>query len=317
MKPNRILHIDENHPLLLTALEGLGFINELAYTTPLKTLLPTLHQYTGLVVRSRFPIDQKVLEAASSLKFIARLGAGLENIDVAYAQQKNIQLFAAPEGNRNAVAEHALGMLLNLFNKLRLGHTSIQNGQWQREKHRGWELEGKTVGILGYGNTGSQFAKKLMGMGVQVLCYDIRPHLGDTYATQVDKDTLLTEAEIISLHLPQDSSTVGMIDQNFIAKMQHPFWLLNTARGKIIKTEALVEGLKSGKILGAGLDVLEYESDSFTTLFNSENVPPAFQYLINAENVLLSPHVGGWTHESYQKLAITIIKKIKTDYLKR
>lgn len=315
MKTMRILHVDENHPLLLEALEELGFINEIAYTTPLETLLPTLHKYTGLVIRSRFPIDKKVLDVASGLKFIARLGAGLENIDVAYAQQKNIQLFAAPEGNRNAVAEHTLGMLLTLLNKLRLGHASIQNGQWLRENHRGWELEGKTVGILGYGNTGSQFAKKLSGMGVEVLCYDIRPRLGDAFATQVDRKTLLAKAEVISLHLPQDASTVGMINKTFIAKMQRPFWLLNTARGKIVNTEALVEGLKSGKILGAGLDVLEYESRSFTTFFDAGNVPEAFHYLLTAENVLLSPHVGGWTHESYHKLAITIINKIKTHFL--
>jgi len=316
MKPLRILHVDENHPLLIESLAALGFINEIAYDTPLETLLPTLDQYTGLVIRSRFPVDQKVLDAASQLKFIARLGAGLENIDVAYAQQKNIQLFAAPEGNRNAVAEHTLGMLLALLNKLRLGHASIQKGQWLREAHRGWELEGKTVGILGYGNTGSQFAKKLSGMGVQVLCYDIRPALGDAYATQVDKETLLAKSEVISLHLPQDASTMGMIDKNFIAQMQHSFWLLNTARGKIVDTEALVEGLKSGKVLGAGLDVLEYESRSFTRLYDSENVPEAFQYLLTAENVLLSPHVGGWTQESYEKLSATIIDKIKTHFLK-
>ena len=201
------------------------------------------------------------------------------------------------------------------MNKLRLGHISIQNGQWLREEHRGWELEGKTVGIIGYGNTGRQFAKKLVGMEVKTLCYDIREGLGDQYATQVNMDTLLLKAEVISLHLPQDESTVGLINKRFISSISNPFWLLNTSRGKIVDTEALVEGLKREKVLGAGLDVLEYESRSFSNTFEKNNYPSALRYLLNAENVLLSPHVGGWTHESYLKLATTIIDKIKTNFL--
>ena len=315
MKPLHVLHVDENHPILIEELQKLGFKNELAYSTPLETLLPQLHKYSGIVIRSRFPIDKQVIDAAYNLKFIARLGAGLENIDLTYAQEKKIQLFAAPEGNRNAVAEHTLGMLLSLMNKLRLGHISIQNGQWLREKHRGWELEGKTVGIIGYGNTGRQFAKKLVGMEVKTLCYDIREGLGDGYATQVDMDTLLLKAEVISLHLPQDKSTMGLINKRFISKVAHPFWLLNTSRGKIIDTEALVEELKTEKVLGAGLDVLEYESHSFSNTFEKNNYPSALRYLLNAENVLLSPHVGGWSHESHHKLATTIIDKIKTKFL--
>ena len=316
MKPMRLLHVDENHPLLVEGLKNLGFINELAYTTPLESLIPKLHTYTGLIIRSRFPIDKKVIDAAPNLQFIARLGAGLENIDVAYAQQKNMQLFAAPEGNRNAVAEHALGMLLALLNKLRLGHASIQAGHWLREEHRGWELEGKTVGIIGYGNTGRQFAKKLRGMEVEVLCHDILPNLGDQNATQVSLDTLYTKAHVISLHVPQNNSTIGLINEPFLAQMQHPFWLLNTSRGKVVDTNALVKGLKSGKVLGAGLDVLEYESRSFTNHFEAATIPPAFSYLLQAENVLLSPHVGGWTVESHEKLATTILTKIKTQFLK-
>ena len=315
MKPLHVLHVDENHPILIEELQKFGFNNVVDYSTPLEILLPQLYKYSGIVIRSRFPIDQQVIDAASNLKFIARLGAGLENIDWNYAQKKKIQLFSAPEGNRNAVAEHALGMLLGLMNKLRLGHISIQNGQWLREEHRGWELEGKTVGIIGYGNTGRQFAKKLVGMEVKTLCYDIREGLGDQYATQVNMDTLLLKAEVISLHLPQDESTAGLINKRFISSVSNPFWLLNTSRGKIVDTEALVEGLKREKVLGAGLDVLEYESRSFSNTFEKNNYPSALRHLLNAENVLLSPHVGGWTHESYLKLATTIIDKIKTNFL--
>ncbi len=311
MTTYRILHVDDNHPLLLEGLTAMGHENHLAYDVPLETLLPSLSQYDGLVIRSRFPIDKTFIDAATKLKFIARVGAGLENIDREYAQSKNIALIAAPEGNRNAVGEQALGMLLALTNKLRPAHQSIQQGQWLREAHRGWELEGKTVGIIGYGNTGKSFAKKLQGFAVNVLCYDILPKVGDAYATQVDLASLQAASHVISLHIPQTPFTHGMIHRKFIDQMQHPFWLINTARGKAVITEDLVEGLKSGKILGAALDVLEYESASFHSIFNAQQRPPALDYLLHADQVLLSPHVAGWTFESHQKLAQTIVDKIK------
>ena len=308
----KVLHVDENHPVLLEGLEALGYENVLAYETPVETLLKELSEYEGLVIRSRFPIDESVLDSASNLRFIARVGAGLENIDTAYAAQKNIELIAAPEGNRNAVGEHCLGMLLCLLNKLHTGNQSVKAGHWEREAQRGWELKGKTVGLIGYGNTGKSFARKLSGFGVDVLCYDIQASVGDDYATQVSLSTLQEKAEVLSLHTPETAQTQRMINHTFIRKMKHPFWLLNTARGSVVVTADLVTALQSGKVRGAGLDVLEYESRSFTTAFH-EILSESLQYLTHAENVLLSPHVAGWTVESHRKLAALIVEKV-TDF---
>ena len=310
MNSKLILHIDENHPLLIKGLESLGYENHIAYTTPLKEVIELLPKYSGLVIRSRFPIDKNFIDSATNLKFIARVGAGLENIDLAYAQSKKIALIAAPEGNRNAVGEHVLGMLLGLMNKLRQAHASIQKGAWLREDHRGFELEGKTIGIIGYGNTGKSFAKKLRGFEVEVICYDIKAGVGDQNAKQVSLEELQDRAKVISLHIPQTKETNGMIDKNFIDRIKNPFWFLNSARGKAVCTADLVEGLRSKKILGAGLDVLEYESSSFQSIFGDKNRPKTLEYLLNAENVLISPHVAGWTFESHIKLAQTIVDKI-------
>ena len=310
MNSKLILHIDENHPLLIKGLEELGFENHVAYTMPLEKILEDLPRFSGVVIRSRFPIDKKFIDQAPKLKFIARVGSGLENIDVEYANLKNISTIAAPEGNRNAVGEQSLGMLLCLMNKLRQAHSSIQRGEWYREKYRGWELEGKTVGIIGYGNTGKSFAKKLQGFDVKVIFHDIKPHIGDENAQQVSLEELQNRAKILSLHIPQSDKTNGMIDQKFIAQMKNPFWLLNTARGKAVVGSALVEGLISEKILGAGLDVFEYESSSFHSIFNDPNRPKSLDYLLKSEKVLLSPHVAGWTFESHLKLAQTVVDKI-------
>lgn len=311
MRKPLILHVDENHPLLIKGLKDMGFENVIEYNTPLEKLIPNLELYKGLVIRSRFPIDKKFLDLATNLKFIARVGAGLENIDISYAEHKNISLIAAPEGNRNAVGEHALGMLLGIMNKLRMGHQNISKGLWLRELHRGYEIEGKTVGIIGYGNTGKSFAKKLTGFNdVEILCYDIKPNLGDKIAKQVSINELQSKAQIISLHVPETDQTIGMIDKNFISKMKHPFWLINTARGKAVVTKDLVDAIKSKKIIGAGLDVLDYESSSFSSVFNSDKELNSLKFLIEAEQVILSPHVGGWTVESHQKLAKTILNKI-------
>lgn len=311
MRKPLILHVDENHPLLIKGLKDMGFENVIEYNTPLEKLIPNLNLYQGLVIRSRFPIDKKFLDLATNLKFIARVGAGLENIDISYAEHKNISLIAAPEGNRNAVGEHALGMLLGIMNKLRMGHQNISKGLWLRELNRGYEIEGKTVGIIGYGNTGKSFAKKLTGFNdVEILCYDIKPNLGDKIAKQVSINELQSKAQIISLHVPETDQTIGMIDKNFISKMKHPFWLINTARGKAVVTKDLVDAIKSKKIIGAGLDVLDYESSSFNSVFNSDKELNSLKFLIEADQVILSPHVGGWTVESHQKLAKTILNKI-------
>ena len=305
----KILHIDSNHPLLWEQLQKAGFHNEADFTSSKQEVEAKIENYHGIVIRSRFKIDKTFLDKAINLQFIARVGAGLESIDCDYATAKGIHLIAAPEGNANAVGEHAIGMLLSLFNNLNKANNEVKSGQWKREDNRGYELEGKTVGIIGYGNMGKSFAKKLRGFDVTVLCHDILPNMGNENATQVSLSELQERADVLSLHTPWTPETDKMINSDFINKFKKPFWFINTARGNSVVTTDLVEGLKSVKILGAGLDVLEYEKLSFETLFEGEK-PPAFEYLLNAENVLLTPHIAGWTFESHEKLAQVIVDKI-------
>lgn len=309
----KILHLDKNHPLLYNQLNDLGFENDEDYTASKEEVMAKIHLYDGLIIRSRFKIDALFLEKTTRLKFIGRVGAGLENIDCELASKKGIALIAAPEGNRNAVGEHCLGMLLTLFNKLHKANNEVKTKKWLREENRGIELDGKTIGLIGYGNMGKSFAKKLRGFDVEVLCYDIKENVSDENCTQVSLEELQEKSDVVSLHTPHTVLTNQMINTSFIAQMKKNFWLINTARGSAVVTKDLVEGLKSRKILGAGLDVLEYEKSSFEQLF-SEQVPEAFQYLIDAKNVLLSPHVAGWTSESYEKLAQTIVNKIKEKF---
>jgi D-3-phosphoglycerate dehydrogenase len=307
----KILHLDSNHPLLLDQLDALGHENDKDYSSSKASIEAIIHNYDGIILRSRFAIDQSFLDKATNLKFIGRVGAGLENIDVAYAREKGIFLASAPEGNRNAVGEHCLGMLLSLFNKLNKADREVRRGIWNREDNRGLELEHKTVGIIGYGNMGKAFAKKLKGFDVEVLCYDIKGGVEDENARQVGIMELRQKSDVISLHVPETTLTKKMINSEFISQFHKPFWLLNTARGKCVVTADLVAALKSGKILGAGLDVLEYEKSSFEQLFTENEIPEALQFLLNADNVILSPHVAGWTAESKVKLAQTIVDKIK------
>ncbi|APX99196.1 2-hydroxyacid dehydrogenase [Lacinutrix venerupis] len=310
----KILHLDTNHSLLINQLTNLGFTNHENYIDSKEVIQKIIHEYDGFIIRSRFSIDKTFIDAAKNLKFIGRVGAGLENIDCNYAEKKGITLIAAPEGNRNAVGEHTLAMLLSLFNKLNKADKEVRDGKWLRENNRGLELDGKTVGLIGYGNMGKAFAKKLRGFDVKVLFYDIKPNIEDENATQVSLKTLQQEADVLSLHTPENASTIAMVDQSFINSFKKSFWLINTARGKSVVTKDLVSALKNNKILGAGLDVLEYEKSSFENLFNENNMPEPFQYLIEAENVLLSPHVAGWTIESKEKLAQTIVNKIKANF---
>ncbi|WP_298901438.1 2-hydroxyacid dehydrogenase [uncultured Psychroserpens sp.] len=309
-----ILHLDSNHPLLISQLKALGFTNNEDYTSSKEAIENQIHVYDGIVIRSRFKIDKQFLDAASNLKFIGRVGAGLENIDCNYAAKKGIKLISAPEGNRNAVGEHSLAMLLALLNKLNKANDEVSNGKWDREGNRGSELDGKTVGLIGYGNMGKAFAKKLRGFDVDVLCYDIKPNVGDQNARQVSLEELQDKSHVLSLHTPETPLTVNMINSEFISRFKNPFWLINTARGKSVVTKDLVVALNSGKILGAGLDVLEYEKSSFENIFSNQ-MPEEFKYIISAENVILTPHVAGWTVESKEKLAQTIVDKIKTEFL--
>lgn len=316
----KILHLDTNHELMLNQLNDLGFENHEDYTSSKEAIEVKISEYNGMIIRSRFTIDKQFLDAATNLKFIGRVGAGLENIDCDYAEEKGVYLISAPEGNRNAVGEHTLGMLLSLFNKLNKADREVRQGKWQREDNRGIELDGRTVGLIGYGNMGKAFAKKLRGFDVEVLCYDIKANVGDENAIQVSLHEFQEKVDVVSLHTPQTPLTMNMVNTKFINQFKKPIWLLNTARGKSVVTADLVSALKSGKILGAGLDVLEYEKKSFENLFqqgvtsSAVELPEAFQYLISAENVLLSPHVAGWTVESKQKLAQTIVNKIKAKF---
>lgn len=311
----KILHLDTNHPLLLEQLNEAGFQNDENYADSKAEIEKIIHQYDGLVIRSRFKIDARFMDAATRLKFIARVGAGLESIDDEYAREKGIRLFSAPEGNRNAVGEHSLGMLLSLFNNLNRADREVKAGQWNREGNRGVELEGKTVGLIGYGNMGKAFAKKLKGFNCTVFCHDIKDNVGNKNATQVSLKTLQEMADVVSLHTPWTPLTDGMVNAQFIEAFRKPFWFLNTARGKCVVTSDLVSALKSGKVLGAGLDVLEYEKLSFESLFNSEELPETLKELIEFDNVLLTPHVAGWTVESKRKLAQTIVEKICAQFV--
>ena len=314
METIKILHIDSNNPIMLEQLQQAGFLNDTDFTSTKTEIEAKIHNYQGIVIRSRFKIDKTFLDKATNLQFIARVGAGLESIDETYAAEKNIELIAAPEGNRNAVGEHAIGMILSLFNKLNNADSEIKSGHWNREKNRGHELEGKTVGIIGYGNMGKSFAKKLRGFDCKVLCYDIKENAGDSNAKQVSLEELQQKAEVLSLHIPWTPETDKLVNADFINAFAKPFWLINTSRGKNVVTADLVSALQSGKILGAGLDVLEYEKLSFETLFTEGEIPDAFQYLLQAKNVLLTPHIAGWTFESHVKLAQVIVDKIKMKY---
>ncbi len=316
-KDVKILHIDSNHPLLWEQLEQAGFHNEADFTSSKSEIETKIQNYHGIVIRSRFKIDREFIDKATNLKFIARVGAGLESIDCDYARSKKIHLIAAPEGNRNAVGEHAIGMLLSLMNKLNRADKLVREGKWIREGNRGYELEGKTVGLIGYGNMGKSFAKKLRGFDVEVLCYDVLPDVGDENAKQVLLQELQQKADVLSLHIPWTPETDKMINTNFINAFAKPFWFINTSRGKNVVTDDLVTALQTGKVIGAGLDVLEYEKLSFENLFLSSPAeagsekPKAFEYLLQSENVILTPHIAGWTFESHQKLAQVIVDKIK------
>lgn len=311
-KALKVLFVDTTHPRLPEMLNNAGF--EVDYN-PEKVAPDNINEiipfFDGIIIRSKVKIGKEIIDKAKNLKFIARVGAGLESIDITYANKHHIALIAAPEGNRNAVGEHALGMLLALFNRLKKADLEIRSGKWLREENRGIELEGKTIGIIGYGNMGKAFAKKLKGFDCEVLCYDIKENVGDENAKQVSLQELFTKTEVLSLHTPQTELTEKMINKAFILQFKKSFYLINTARGSAVVTNDLVEALENGKILGACLDVLEYEKASFENFFSLGNeLPPAFQYLISSDKVLLSPHVAGWTIESKFKLADTIVQKV-------
>ena len=303
----KILLLDKNHPLITEQLSEKGFVLEEDFSSSYEQVLEKIHLYEGIIIRSRIPLDAHFLEKAKNLKFIARVGAGMENIDTTKAQELGIKLINSPEGNKDAVAEHVIGTLLVLMNRLFISSNEVKKGIWLREENRGEEILGKTFGIIGYGNMGKAVAKRLSGFGCKTIFYDIKPNLSDEFATQVSLQELQENADILSLHTPLTEDTLYMIDEEFISKMKKNFYFINTARGKNLKTSALVNALKSGKIKRACLDVLEYEKTSFENL---ETKNEDLEYLLNSEKAIITPHIAGWTHESKIKLAQVIVDKI-------
>jgi D-3-phosphoglycerate dehydrogenase len=309
----KVLFLDSVHPILSERLSANGYDCVEAWEWSKEKCLQEAATADGIVIRSRFSMNEEFLQFAPNLQWIARSGAGMENIDERYCTKRGITLFNAPEGNRNAVGEHALGMLLALMNKLHTADREVRSGKWDREGNRGVELDGKTVGIIGYGNNGSAFAKKLRGFDVKLMAYDkYKKGFGDHFVMECTLNAILKNADVISLHIPQNKETMWMINDTFFSKLQKPIWFLNLSRGKIVETAALVNALRSGKVLGAGLDVLEYEKSSFESFFEQE-LPEDFKYLLSSDRIILSPHVGGWTEESYFKLSNVLADKILDD----
>ena len=309
----RVLHLDSNHEILAQGLSKLGCTNVFDFKSNKEDIMASIENHDAIVIRSRFPIDKAFLDTAQHLCFIARVGSGLENIDVAYAKSLGVEIISSPEGNANAVGNHALAMLLGLLNNLPKGAQDIANGNWEREGNRGEELDGKTIGLIGYGHTASHFARKLQGFDVKVLCHDILPNKGDKNATQVSLAVLQAQADLVSLHLPQTPETKAYINVDFINQMAKPFWLINTSRGNQVVIDDLLEAIENKTITGAGLDVLPFEKSSFEQLDHN----PQLQQLIDNPLVLLSPHIAGWTHQSKERLAQVIVDKVKGRFFKR
>lgn len=308
----KILHLDENHNVLKNGLDEMGFKNFFDYKSSKIEIEQKIAEFDGIVLRSRIKIDKNLLDRTKNLKFIARVGSGIENIDSDYAKKKGIVVLSAGEGNSNAVGEHALSMLLSLFNNIIKSNNEINTNIWKREENRGIELNYKTVGIIGYGKTGKSFAKKLAGFNVKLLCSDIIENIADDYAEQVSIDEIQSRCDIISLHTDLNKLSKHLVNTKFIDNCKKPFYLINTSRGQCIKTSDLILGIKTGKILGACLDVIENESNSFEN-FKQDSY---LDFLKKSEKVILTPHIAGWTFESKLKLSQIILKKIKDLYSK-
>jgi len=331
----KVLFVDPVHESLQRKLEELNYQCDSIAALNGSTIEDSIKNYHGIVIRSKFRLNKEILSKATNLKFIARAGAGMESIDVDFAESLGIKCIRAPEGNKDAVADHAIGMLLALFNNLTNADAEVRRGMWHREANRGVELTGKTVGIIGYGFTGSEFAKRLNGFDTKVLVYDkYKTNYSDEYAIESTMEEIFEEADVLSIHLPLTEETDYLVNYEFIHRFKKNIYLINTSRGKVVKTSDLVKTLESGKILGACLDVLEYESASFERLSglsmwtNKRGVLVnriwkwlvkigwwkylhPVQYLVKSDRVLLSPHVAGWSFESYEKISKILAERIK------
>jgi len=307
----KILFVDSTHPLLEKELAEAGHELHFDYQSSASDIEQIIGNFDGLIIRSRFPVNRAFLSHTNKLKFIGRFGAGLENIDVPFAESLGIRCIRVPEGNRDAVGEHAIGMLLSLFNHLKRADTEVRQGIWRRKENTGLELSGKTVGVIGYGHMGEAFVEKLQGFNVRILIYDkYKSQYAPDFAFETGLNAIFEEADILSLHVPLTQETKYMVNRDFIMQFRKPFYLINTARGEVVKTADLVTALQSSKVLGACLDVLEYEQRSFETAFAEGDMPEPLKYMVASEKVILSPHIAGWSQESFEKMAQTMAWKI-------
>lgn len=308
----KIAFLDAVHDSIKTSFVELGWDVQEWFDLSRDEIKEKLFELDGIILRSRIKMDSDFLQHAKKLQFIGRPGAGLENIDSDYCKHKGIKVFRSPEGNRDALAEHATGMLLMLFNNLKRADNEVREGKWRREENRGHELMGKTVGIIGYGYMGEAFAKRLAGFQVKLIAYDkYKTGFGNGVVKEVSLEELKLNADVISLHVPLTDETSGMVCEDFLRSLSHPIYLINTARGPVVQTRALIDALRSGKVLGACLDVFEQESSSFESVHETKKI---MQELRDADSVVLSPHIAGWTHESKEKMAKFLIEKITAEF---
>lgn len=306
----KILIAEPTHNKLQKKIENAGFFCDYKPELSFSELENIIPNYEGLVIRSKFKIEKSFIDIAKQLKFIARAGSGMENIDINYAEKKGIICINSPEGNRDSVGEHTLGMLLSLLHKINIANNEVKKGEWNRKANTGTELQGKTVGILGYGNMGSAFAQRLQGFDINVIAYDkYKTHYSDNTVKEVDLKTFFEETDILSIHVPLTEETKFMINWEYINKFKKNICILNTARGKVLKTSDLVANLKSKKVIGATLDVLEYEKTHFESIVSNQDSDD-LNYLIQANNIILTPHVAGSSDASYRKIAEVLAEKI-------
>lgn len=309
-----VVFFDDTHPIMPVQLSALGFECIDHSKSTLEEMKLDLQEAFGLVGRSRFQLDENFLKWAPKLQFIARSGVGTEHIDLIYAQTHHIKVFTSPEGSADTVGEHTLGLLLMLMNHLGRADRQVRSGQWIREGNRGTELKGKTIGILGYGNMGKSLARKLIGLEVECITYDkYLNEYGDENARRVDLPIFFRETDVLAIHIPYLPTNHYFINRNFLESFHKSIYVVNAARGMVLQTEHLVEGLSSGKILGAALDVLEYEDGSFSALKASGN-PAPLEYLIQSEVTVLSPHIAGWSFESLKGHAEVLVDKISKNF---
>ena len=310
----KILFLDSNHDVLHETLMNAGFRCDLFWDRSKEELIKLIPEYDAMVIRSKFKISREIIDSALNLKCIGRVGAGMENIDVIYAESKGIKCLHAPEGNRDAVAEHVLGMLLMLFNNLKRADNEVRTGIWKRHENRGFEICGKTVGIIGFGNMGSAFAQRLKGFECKILAYDkYKKNFGNEFVRESTMQELFDACDIVSLHIPYNNETDYLVNEKFINRFRKKVYFINSSRGKCLNTADLVKEIETGKVAGACLDVLEYESVSFEDI-DIANAPAPMKYLINSEKVVLSPHIAGWTHESKIKIAEILAEKIVRNF---